>query len=307
MGQIILTEQLIEQGFSRDEITKRRRLGELTALRRGAYLLGTAEEPDAEIHHRRLIEATAPQLTRLGVLSYTSAAVLYGLPVWPGDLDKVHVTRPRFGGGGKKRSVVRLHAQPLETGDVSVIDGLSVTSLERTVFDLARVLPYERAVAAGDRALALGMSKEILSEMLERGRRWSGIGQARRTADFIDVRAESAGESVSRVRCADFGLPAPQPQLPVTLPNGTTVYGDFGWPELMTIGEFDGRVKYEKFLRPGETAADAVTREKRREDRLRALGWQIVRWIWKDLHDFGPIYRELLAAFERGRHLAAIT
>ena len=66
-------------------------------------------------------------------------------------------------------------------------------------------------------------------------------------------------------------------------------------------------MKYQEFLRPGESATDVVVREKRREDLLRALGWQVVRWVWDDLYRFGPIAEELLAAFERGRRLAAIT
>jgi hypothetical protein len=40
----------------------------------------------------------------------------------------------------------------------------------------------------------------------------------------------------------------------------------------------------EGVLKPGQTAADAVFEEKRREDARRDLGWQIVRWIWQDLY-----------------------
>ena len=49
------------------------------------------------------------------------------------------------------------------------------------------------------------------------------------------------------------------------------------------VGEFDGRMKYGRFRRPGETAEDAVHREKLREDALRDQGWQVARWIWDDL------------------------
>ena len=301
MPPIILTEHLLERGFTPSEIERRRRRGEFERVRPGAYAPPHPEAPGPAARHRQLIEATLPQLSAEAILSYTSAAVLHGLPVWTDDLRTVHLTRPRTGGGGKRRPWLTMHAQPLEAADVTAVDGILVTSLERTLFDLARTLPYERAVAAGDRALALGMSLEILGEMLQRGRLWKGINQARRAAAFVDGRSDSPGESVSRVRIADFGLPAPQPQLPVMLPNGRTVYGDFGWPEFKTIGEFDGLVKYEKLLRPGESAADVVVREKRREDMLRALGWQIVRWIWEDLSRFGPIQSELLAAFDRGR------
>lgn len=305
MQRVILTESLVSQGFAPNEIEGRRRRGDFARVRRGAYAPPPAEDLEPSERHRQLIAATVPQLRADGVISHTSAAVLHGLPVWASDLRTVHLTRPRNGGGGKRRSLLTIHTQPLAAADVTVIDGIPATSLERTVFDLARTLPFDRAAAAGDRALALGMAIEILTEMLERGRRWSGVAQARRTASFIDGRADSPAESVSRVRCAEFGLPAPQPQLPVALSNGTTAYGDLGWPEFRTIGEFDGRVKYEKLLRPGESAADVVVREKRREDLLRALGWQIVRWIWEDLANFGPVAQQLRQAFERGRLAAS--
>ena len=255
--------------------------------------------------HRRLIEATLPQLSADAVVSHVSAAVLHDLPVWASDLGTVHLTRPRTGGGGKRRRLVTMHTQPLAAADVGELAGIRVTSLERTVFDLARTLPFERAVAAGDRALAAGMALETVAEMLERGRRWRGVGRARRTASFIDGRAGSPGESVSRVRCAEFDLPTPDLQVEVVLPTGGIAYADFGWRDCMTIGEFDGLVKYERYRRPDESALDVLTREKRREDQLRSSGWQVVRWVWDDLRNFGPTADQLRAAFDRGQRFAA--
>ena len=58
---------------------------------------------------------------------------------------------------------------------------------------------------------------------------------------------------------------------------------DFGWEDLRTLGEFDGRVEYGRLLRPGQDPGDAVFEEKRREDAMRAEGWGMVRWTWSDL------------------------
>ncbi len=44
-----------------------------------------------------------------------------------------------------------------------------------------------------------------------------------------------------------------------------------------------GLQKYGRLLRPGETARDALIREKRREDALRAQGIMVVRWTWATL------------------------
>jgi len=64
------------------------------------------------------------------------------------------------------------------------------------------------------------------------------------------------------------------------------------------VGEFDGKSKYGLWLRPGETAADAVVREKIREDALRAMGFIVIHWTWKDLED-PAFYRRLLAVLEQ--------
>jgi hypothetical protein len=58
---------------------------------------------------------------------------------------------------------------------------------------------------------------------------------------------------------------------------------DFYWEEFRTVGEFDGKAKYGRDLRPGQDPGEAVYREKRREDALRDLGLQVVRWTWDEL------------------------
>jgi len=65
-----------------------------------------------------------------------------------------------------------------------------------------------------------------------------------------------------------------------------TAYCDFGWPAQRTVGEFDGKVKYGRLLRPGQEPGDAVYAEKLREDAIRAEDWEVVRWTWADLRNF---------------------
>ena len=60
---------------------------------------------------------------------------------------------------------------------------------------------------------------------------------------------------------------------------------DWGWPEQEHLGEFDGRVKYGRLLRPGQAPGDVVFAEKKREDQLRELtGWSMTRLTWDDLN-----------------------
>src|SRR4051812_14977288 len=155
MEDILLTRQLRKQGFDGHEITRLRRRGQLITLRRGAYSRNRPDDLTAEQAHRKLIMATVPQLEDGAVVSHASAAVMHGLPTWTSAIDRVHVTRNRSG-GGRRRSIVHVNGAPLRSEDLTVVDGVPVTTLIRTVLDLARSLPMDEAVAAGDRALAIG-------------------------------------------------------------------------------------------------------------------------------------------------------
>jgi predicted transcriptional regulator of viral defense system len=311
MDGYLLTRDLTQRGFTNSEIRRMVSRGELARLRRGAYvtdqLLTAAIDPyDLRTPHRRLIEATADQLHPRAAISHGSAAAVLGLPLFTPMVEHVHVTRDRRG-GGVRRPVVWVHGSPLREEDRMVVDGLVVTSLARTAVDVARTVSYNRAVAVADQAMAAGADPGELAEALGQARRWHGCGQARRVVAFADGRSESVGESFSRVTMAELGLPVPVLQLEVFDDNGYLLgRGDFGWPERRTLGEFDGRVKYRKLLRPGEAAEDAVYREKLREDALRDQGWQMARWGWDDIKTPQVIADRVLRAFARAGHPYAL-
>ena len=299
MDDIVLTRTLRDQGFDDRELRKMRRDGTLVPVRRGAYVRARSAERTRDDEHRELVFATALQLHDAAVISHGSAAVLHGLPTWPTAIDRVHVTRNR-NSGGNRRAVVQVHAAPLTEMDMTTIDGVSVTSLARTVLDLCRTVPIEQAVAAGDRALAFGLVLAVLEEHLACMARWPGTRQARRALALLDPRSESVGESVSRVRLHEDGLPAPELQQEIYDEAGKFVARvDFCWQEQRTIGEFDGKIKYGRMLKSGQSIEDALFAEKRREDALRDLGWQIVRWLWADLYRHGVIRDRVLRAFAR--------
>jgi hypothetical protein len=60
--------------------------------------------------------------------------------------------------------------------------------------------------------------------------------------------------------------------------------------------EFDGPLKY-----GGAAGRQALVDEKRREDALRSLGYQMVRLTWRDLHDPALVDRLVKLAFSRAR------
>jgi hypothetical protein len=77
------------------------------------------------------------------------------------------------------------------------------------------------------------------------------------------------------------GFPKPELQRSFSDARGRIGYVDFAWPDFRIIGEADGDAKYlDAALRGRRTAERVVLDEKIREDRLRALGWTVVRWRW---------------------------
>jgi hypothetical protein len=300
VDDIWMARELLSRGFDHGDLARLRRTGELLQVRRGAYERVPADpSPTLSIEqaHRRQIAATAPQLEAGAVISHASAAVLHGLPVWGAAVERVHVTRSRSY-GAKRRHLVEVHCAPLTETDLTVHDGVLVTSVQRTVIDLARSLPFEQAVAAGDHALRLGATAAELEACIAGMPRWPHVRQARRVLAFLDIRSESVGESVSRVRIRDDGLPDPELQREIRNGVGVLVARvDFCWDEQQTIGEFDGRVKYGRLLPPGQAIEDAIYAEKIREDALRDQGWRVVRWTWADLYAPGRLRDRLDRAF----------
>lgn len=286
------------EGWSAAELAVRLRRAELSRVRRGAYVEG-ALPADPVARHRQLVAATMPLLAEDAVVSHRSAAVVHALPLLADPPTRVEVTRPSAR-GGRDRGRVHAVAAPLVPGEVLLVDGLRVTSLARTVVDVARTRPFVEAVATGDAVLARGVSPFDLEAALTSAVRRPGVAAARRAVRFLDGRSESVGESMSRVVLAHAGVPAPQTQLVIVDDRGREVARcDFGWVEHGVVGEFDGRVKYGRLVRSGETSEDVVWREKLREDLIRDLGWEVVRWTWRDLEHPEALLARLERAFRR--------
>lgn len=277
---------MLADGYTVDELRALIRGGDLTPLRRGVYLPGPEPE-GSDARHRLAVHAAFVDLAEGTVASHGSAAVLHGLPTWKVPLDRVHVTKVRAYGGRRDR-LVHVHVARVDPDEVTRVDGIPVTTLERTVVDLARSLPFEPAVAVGDAALVANRAgADELIDSLRRSARRPGCVRARRVIAFLDGRAESVGESRSRVALHRAGLPTPLPQWEVRDRHGRLLgRTDFGWPDWRVAGEFDGRIKYGRALKPGQDVSEVVYQEKLREDELRAEGLTVVRWCWADLGAF---------------------
>lgn len=282
------TRDLRAAGLKPHEIRGRVRRGELVRLRRGIYrapgeaaLAGADREGESERNHLEAAAATMLQLRPGACLSHITAGVLHGLPVPAHLIGPVHITRP--GRSGKVRPGVHLHRAIVPDEHLVATPMGPATSLARTMADLARTLAPAAAVACADVALQRVARADVL-EVLGAGSR--GSVRARDVMRFADAASESVGESHSRWLMHGLGLPAPMLQQKFVNGAGEFVARtDFWWPAQRLVGEFDGRVKYGRLLKPGQTVVDVIEAEKRRELALRRLGIWVARWEWSDLDD----------------------
>ncbi len=293
-----LVRDLHRLGVDETELRSLRRSGQVRHVRRGAYAADPPDGPAAA--HRLLLSATLPLLSSDACTSHTSAGLLHGLPWWATVPDRVHVTRSRSG-GGRRNGLVHVHPGLLEADERTVIDGLPVTSLARTVADCLRWLPFRQGVAVADAGLRLGLDRAELDDQVRRAAGRAGAATARRASAFADGRAESVGESFSRVVIHELGLPEPDLQVEVRDDAGVLVGRcDFGWRRHRTLGEFDGKIKYGRLLRDGQEPGDVVFDEKVREDALRDLDNEVVRWIDADLRAPDRLRSRIVRALVRG-------
>lgn len=175
--------------------------------------------------------------------------------------------------------------------------GVPVTAIGRTAVDIARAGGFAAGVVTLDAALRGGASAEDVETALTNVARWPGAVAARTAVSFADVRSESALESLGRARFEEAGLPTPDLQVVL---GGDDVIGrvDQYWASHRTVAEADGALTY-------ATANDLFV-EKRREDRLRDAGFEVVRYTWDEvLRTPELVVARVLRAFARSARRAA--
>lgn len=301
---LIIVRDLRMRGDDRRFVSPR----PLTRVRRGVHV-DSAEwaESDREVRHMLRIDAVAATRRTKPVFSHVSAAILWGIPVVGPHLNLVHLAACGRSLARSKNGVV-WHHEPVADEEIVELDGRFVTSYLRTLTDCARMLPFAAGVAAldhGCRELTVnrtgepvpGVEQERLIEALAELGPVSGIRRARASAEFVDVRSGSPGESISRANMHLLHFPAPELQVSFTRADGGVDITDFDWPAYRTFGEFDGLGKYVKpELMNGRTEREVVMAEKERENRIRKHRPFGARWDWRIAMDLNLLRAELMQA-----------
>ena len=256
------------------------RNGDLVALRRGVYaraesLASSADDP-ARMHAFQ-VAAALLSAGALASASHQSAAIMHGLDLLKRPPESlVTLTRPPYLGGNQvSRNDLKIYTGRLLPGHVGKHYGLPVTSVARTVVDLARTLPFMDGVVVADSALhARKTTQTELATVLAACPGWPGVRRARRVLMFSDHRSESVLESCARVTFDDRGLPPPELQVDI---GDDEFIGrvDFCWLEYLTIAEADGMIKYAD---PARAAAQL-----QRDQLLREAGYKVVHFTWRQL------------------------
>lgn len=185
---------------------------------------------------------------------------------------------------------------------VADVDGFAVEPLALAVVDtVPRLSPAEGvvildAVLGGHTRTGVQVDGDELAFWAERIPSKRLRARWERALAAADPRAESPGESYSRVRIAELGFEIPMLQSRIVV-GGAEYRVDAEWRDVGVVGEFDGKVKYTRAAElGGGDPVRTVYREKVREDDIRSTGRAMVRWGWTELRRPELLARRLDAA-----------
>jgi predicted transcriptional regulator of viral defense system len=200
---VVAAHQLRALGVSATQVSSRARDGLLRRLHRGVYAVG-------EIGQKGAWLAAVLACGRGALLSYRDAAALCELRVT--NRRKIDVTVPVH---RRPRRGIDIHVtRRLHPHDRTVIDGIPVTSLARTLLDLAELVPYtqlQRAYEEAERLRVLDV--RAIHDLLERSNGRRGVAALRSLLGYdptaaTDSRSELESRFLDLVR--EAGLPLPQ-------------------------------------------------------------------------------------------------
>ena len=258
--------QLVAAGLGTRAIEYRVEAGRLHSLHRGVYAVGHR----VVSQHGRWMAAVLAAGDG-AVLSHRSAAALWGIrPTTGGRID---VTTPRT---RDARKGLLLHRAVLPNDETTTHEGIPTTTPARTLLDLAGVLDRHQLQRAMNEAEVRRLPGPF--KLVQRYPRKKGTGALRALAPPTHTRSDLEARFATFL--SDHRFPTP---LTNTLIEGIEV--DAVWPDRRLIVELDS---YE-FHRTRQ----AFENDRRRDRRLTAAGWRVMRVTWRDLDEPGRLAAEL--------------
>lgn len=252
-----------------------------------------AKRAGGDLEHLLNVEALA--------LSKTQTAVSHGSAVRWHELDHLWqlsntptVTRAAGNVYVTRKAVIR-RAQ-LPENQVECFNGVRVTTVARTIADIARELPLLDATIIGNCALAKeNTTRAEVASVLGNMVGWPGAKQANRMVEELDARAQSPLETLCRSAFVNGGLPPPELQVWVFDADGFVGIVDGMWIDRFVAYEADGDSKYVMY---GHEYT--VLDERRRHERLERCGIEVHRFCWREAwHQPSECVARIRTAFAR--------
>jgi predicted transcriptional regulator of viral defense system len=226
------------------------------------------------------------------VLSHRSAARLHELRNY-GDRP-IEVTIPRR--STLHHSGVVVHASTtLTQADVTVVNNIPVTTVARTLFDIAEVVTARQLERVFDQADSMNaLYIPAIEDQLARNRTRPAAKAVRhllRTHYIGSTPTENEFEDAFLALTRSLMLPDPTPQFYIDPGDGEPpIRADFAWPDRKIAVETDGQRTH--------GTRHAFEADRRRDQRLTAAGWRVIRTTWRQLtqwpHELKPVLLTLL-------------
>ena len=262
---LVTRAQLCEHGMPPAAVDSRVRARRLRQLHRGVYRVGP------------LVVTRARELAALlacgphACISHGSAGFLWQLMPDPSDDMPVEISLAQ--GHRGRRPAIRVHRVSLHADEVTTLDCIRLTTLSRTLVDLAAMLDrrgLERVLAQAERVRQLDRSK--LQDYVASCAGRPGVPLLRSLiCDEIGpafTRSEAESRFLALMRKAE--LPAPETNVRVG-----EYEVDFLWRSERLVVEVDG-IAY-------HSSSGSFESDRRRDARLTACGLTVVRVTWNQI------------------------
>jgi len=261
---VVHHDHLLDAGVSRSGVRRRVAAGWLHRVHTGVFAVGHPGLTDRG-RWTAAVLAGGPE----AALSHRSAAALWGLRP---NVSFAEITVP----GRRRRGPagVVAHAGALDARETVVVDGIRVTTVARTLLDLAEVLPVREVVAAIDRATARrrfdadAIRATVAAATGRRGLKGLRAALLITRPQDVLTRSELERRALRLIRTARL----PRPDVNVRL-LGHEV--DLLWRERRLAVELDGRETHD--------TPNAFESDRRRDADRMARGWRVLRLTWRQV------------------------
>lgn len=265
---VVSRGQLLEAGLTARRIEMRLRSGQLIQLHRGVYAVGHASLR-REGRWLAAVLAAGPG----AALSHRDAAALHDLRAGGGGRIDVSTPAER-----RATAAIRVHGRrALDPRDVTTIERIPVTTIARTLVDLAEVVGKQslaKALSEAERQHKLDV--RAIHEALHRTRGRRGPGHAAITKALEEMRVQ--GATLTRSHLEDRFLALldanriVRPRLNARIEG---IEGDAVWPRAQLVVELDGWAYHRSRC--------AFQRDREKGNALTAAGWTVLRFTHDDL------------------------